>query len=147
MKLLRPHIPIGVRITVAQRQLKIMHGFVADQDKDEPNEVYLDRLLGHLASYLYKGGIFYPLQLDHDPALTNRKFSERTGKYKPDANDPRYLIYRTKDEHDIKTRVRGDGAQLSDLALRRKFKRIDKRVKAGKRAKPKKSYWWERSPS
>ena len=146
MRLLRPHIPIPVRIEVAARQLKQQFGHMVDRNLDEEDAVYLDRLLAILASQL-GAELFETLHLDHDPALTNRKFSERTGLYTPRANDPRFLVYRTKDEHDIKTRVRGDGAQLSDLALRRKFKRIDKRVKAGKRAKPKKSYWWERSPS
>ena len=28
--------------------------------------------------------------------------SERTGKYKPDANDPEFLVYRSADEHCIK---------------------------------------------
>jgi len=68
-----------------------------------------------------------PFQLDHDPALVNREFNKRNHRYTPDANDPVYLVYRTKDAHDIKTRVRGDGAQHSDLGLRRKMKRIERR--------------------
>jgi len=133
MKLPRPYIPIPIRIKVARRQLR---GFGASdalmtRAHGERPEVYLDRLLTGLS--LYFENLFRPLQLDHDPALCNRKFSPRTGKYKPDANDPRFLIYRTKLDHDFKTRVRGDGAQLSDLALRRKFKRIAKRTAEGKR--------------
>ena len=136
MKLPRPHIPIPTRIKVAQRQLR---GFGANdalmqKAHSETPDIYLDRLLNGLS--LYMGGtLFQPLHLDHDPALCNRKYSYRTGRYKPDANDPRYLIYRTYADHDIKTRVRGDGAQLSDLAKLRKTKRIAKRIKDGKRPK------------
>src|SRR5262245_54563679 len=133
MRLPRPHISIPTRIKVAQRQLR---GFGASEAMlkratTERQEVYLDRLLTCLSLYL--GPLFQRLHLDHDPALCNRKFSPVTRKYKPAANDPRYLVYRTKVDHDIKTRIRGEGAQLSDLALRRKFKRIEKRKAAGKR--------------
>jgi len=69
-------------------------------------------------------------QLDHDPALINRPYNPKiknvAARYTPNANDPNYLIYRTKEDHDIKTRVHGDGAQYSDLALRRKLKRIER---------------------
>lgn len=132
VKLPRPHIPLDVRIKVAQRQLRDQFGMTVDRDLGEEAEVYLDRMLTTLSICL-RDELFAPLQLDHDPALCNRKFSERTGKYKPDANDPRFLIYRTKFDHEMKTRVRGDGAQYSDLALRRKFKRIEKRQREGKR--------------
>jgi hypothetical protein len=135
MKLPRPHIPIPTRIKVAQRQLRGFGASDALMFKDimETPAVYLDRLLAGLSIYL--GVLFKPLHLDHDPALCNRKYSYRTGRYTPDANDPRYLIYRTQADHDIKTRVRGDGAQLSDLAKRRKTKRIAKRIKDGRRPK------------
>lgn len=134
MKLQRPYIPIRIRIKVASRQLR--HFGASDalltRERFEREDVYLDRMLTGLSLYL-NGNIFQPLHLDHDPALCNRKFFQRTMRYEPAANDPRYLIYRTEAEHDIKTRVRGDGAQLSDLALRRKFKRIEKRKREGKR--------------
>jgi len=128
MKLLRPHIPIPVRIAVVQKQLLRFDVAAPDREKGERQEVYLDRLLGLLSTLM--DALFEPLQLDHDPALTNRKKIFRNGKhvgYSPAANNPDYLIYRTKAEHDIKTRVRGDGAQYSDLALARKNKRIEKR--------------------
>lgn len=134
MKLPRPRIPIPTRIKVAQRQLRDQFGMIVDRDRDEDGDVYLDRLLTSLVLCI-GGKLFSPLQLDHDPALCNRKFSQRTGRYTPDANDPRYLIYRTQADHDLKTRVRGDGAQLSDLAKLRKTKRIAKRIKDGKRPK------------
>lgn len=134
MKLPRPHIPIEVRIEVAQRQLRGF-GMIVDRDSGEALDVYLDRQLALLALYLDSDNLLVPLHLDHDPALCNRKFSERTGRYTPAANDPNFLIYRTKLDHDLKTRVRGDGAQLSDLAMLRKNKRIAKRILTGKRPK------------
>ena len=55
-------------------------------------------------------------------------WNEQAGYYYPDANDPEFLIYRTKAAHDIKTRVHGDGAQLSDLAIARKRKRQERKL-------------------
>jgi len=136
MKLLRPYTPMPVRIKVVQRQLLRFDVAAPDREKGERQDVYLDRLLGLLSTLM--DALFEPLQLDHDPALTNRKKIFRNGKhvgYSPAANNPDYLIYRTKAEHDIKTRVRGDGAQYSDLALARKNKRIEKRREKNANAK------------
>lgn len=130
----RPHIPLEVRVKVAQRQLRDF-GMTVDRHAGQALDVYLDEQLALLALLLEEKNLFEPLHLDHDPALCNRKFSERTGRYTPAANDPKFLIYRTKTDHDLKTRVRGDGAQLSDLALLRKNKRIAKRILTGKRPK------------
>ena len=115
MKLHRPYIPIDVRLKVAERQLGRSWS-IRGQSPKERLRLMLKLLFAN-----------QPFQLDHDPALVNRKFNKRNHRYTPDANDPDYLIYRTKDAHDIKTRVRGDGAQHSDLGLRRKMKRIERR--------------------
>jgi hypothetical protein len=83
------------------------------------------------------------LRLDHDPALCNREQRvywrgddvqgmNRIVLYTPAANDPEHLIYRSHADHDIKTRVRGDGAQHSDLALRRIAKRRERKEARGK---------------
>lgn len=102
------------------------------------------------------------LHLDHDPALVNReKMIEIVGcrswkptrrcvivpkgakvlRYFPDANDPAHLFWRvggkTGSEHDVKTRVRGEHGQHSDLALARKNKRIEARLSGKKPAGPK----------
>ena len=138
MKLLRPYTPIPVRIKVVQRQLLRFDVAAPDREKGERQDVYLDRLLGLLSTLM--DALFEPLQLDHDPALVNRKKIFRNGKhvgYSPAANNPDYLIYRTKAAHDIKTRVRGDGAQYSDLALARKNKRIEKRRAKKEHGRPK----------
>jgi hypothetical protein len=132
MKLPRPYIPLAVRVAVAERQYW--------QEKGISDEVWQSIKLGLTQEMMLKGLLEQlfgtaEIHLDHDPALCNRKFNPRTGQYTPDANDPDFLIYRPVTDHNLKTRVRGDGAQLSDLALRRKFKRIEKRKRAGKRPK------------
>jgi hypothetical protein len=59
------------------------------------------------------------VHLDHDPSLVLRHFNEVTGKYTPDANDPKYLVYRTAEQHYEKTFLR-NGADFSDAAKRRR---------------------------
>ena len=116
MKLKRPHIPIPVRLQVIARQL---------QDDRRLYDVLTVAVLtmsdAAKLDYLLKckfGEDKY--HLDHDPPLCLRYFDVATGTYNPDANDPACLTYRTAAEHKIKTFVRGDGAQFSDMALRRR---------------------------
>jgi hypothetical protein len=73
--------------------------------------------------------------LDHDPPLCLREIVDaERGIYVPAADDPEYLIYRTGEEHRIKTFVRGDGAQLSDAGKRRKeIRRKRKEIEATSR--------------
>lgn len=117
----RPYVPIAVRVQVAERQLKakdakltasVLYGLVYDTDR---------RKLTFLLGFLFGDA---PHHLDHDPALVNRTWNNRTNDYQPRANDPEHLVYRTKVDHNIKTRVRGIGAQHSDLGLRRKNKAL-----------------------
>lgn len=84
------------------------------------------------------------LRLDHDPPLAlrpqHRKGLGRKTYYVPDANDPEHLKYRPHGpqhdgSHDVKTRVRGDHGQFSDLALIRREKR--RLGKAERKPKPK----------
>jgi hypothetical protein len=64
----------------------------------------------------------------------NRLFDFKAQDYVPPANDPAFLVYLSKDEHDIETRVRGLGAQRSDLGQRRYNKKVAKnRAKDKKR--------------
>ncbi len=147
-RLLRPHIPLKIRCAVARRQIveRIKHGLsssavltMAGQHRSSGKELKV--LLSYLARSL--GCEVSDLRLDHDPALENRPFNARTKKYMPDANDPEFLIYRTKEDHRIKTLVRGDGAQLSDAAIARKRKRKERKARrpktlwASRRFKPK----------
>lgn len=54
------------------------------------------------------------VQLDHDPALGLRKVDPVTGAYVPDANDPRYLIWRPRKEHAAKTTGRRGESRKGD---------------------------------
>lgn len=75
------------------------------------------------------------LRLDHDPALGTRKKVFRKGEhvdYEPAANDPAHLFYRPHaarfaGSHDVKTRVRGEHGQLSDIALVKRNRRLEER--------------------
>lgn len=62
------------------------------------------------------------VRLDHHPALAFREYDESTGKYTPDANDPRYLQWLTTAAHANKTNgIRGD------IACAAKIKRLTKK--------------------
>lgn len=121
MKLPRPYIPYEIRVQVAARQA-LAEDIVLPPEAD--NWSYTQQLR-ELLYALFDGA---KVHLDHNPALQNRKkvhySNNEFAGYDPPANDPRYLIYRTADNHRTKTLVRGDGAQHSDAALARKNKRI-----------------------
>ena len=124
MRLKRPHIPLSVRIKVAERQLRATG-----------KRPLLNYYLGS-DSQLLKGMLFdlfgdAPIELHHRPALINRQ--RLNDKYIPDANDPDYLVYLPTDDHDIETRVRGLHGQYSDLGLRRKRKRVERKEKGQRR--------------
>jgi len=131
MKLYRPHIADSLKLKVAERQLLMCNipPWPANIKVKERLFLSLRELFGT-----------EPCQCDHDPALVNREFDEDTGKYTPDANDPDYLVWRTKSEHDIKTRVRGDHGQHSDFALARKRKRKERKARRLKRKWPSRSF-------
>lgn len=129
-RLPRPYIPLSVKLVVSAFMLfRRGFTFVDFVCKDgETRASLLARRLAMLAPLLNCS--VKDLRLDHDPALVNRKKIRRGGVivgYRPAANDPNFLIYRTAHAHDIKTRVRGDGAQFSDLALARRERRRQKR--------------------
>lgn len=135
-RLYRPHIPIAVKVVVAERQVK-----------EKPNldwGVYLsvcwqnnsdrmEMLKGLLANRLHCE--IKDLRLDHDPPLAARPKERRgLGKrtyYIPDANDPDHLFYRPHGpqfagSHLIKTNVRGDHGQHPDRVLIKKQRRIER---------------------
>ncbi len=139
-RLHRPYIPLKIRREVAARQFCEKYpnqvGF-ALYYRGGGDGAVLKSLLIHLFGDR-------PYNLDHDPALENRRLYVRHGKtfYDPPANDPAHLIYREGgkpgdgSEHDIKTRVRGPGARLSDHAEARKRKRVSKNRELGRGAAP-----------
>ncbi|MDE2096842.1 MAG: hypothetical protein KGL39_06305 [Patescibacteria group bacterium] len=145
-KLPRPHIPLTTKLRVACHGLGDLFPddvIAAAKEAHALRDLLTDRL-GRLAALLECEA--KDLRLDHAPALVNReKLVElpdgnkiwtivvpsggRVLEYRPAASDPEYLVYRSRAAHDVKTRIRGDGAQLSDLALARKEKRRIKKKK------------------
>lgn len=133
MKLYRPYVPLAVRVLVAERQLGKIGWCPTDQTCALPLG---ERLFTNLRALFGDA----KSELHHRPALCNRRRYVRNGKvfYDPPANDPAHLVYLADDEHDIETRVRGVGAQRSDLGQARYNKKVarnrEKRVPRPKQA-------------
>lgn len=137
MKRPRPHIPLSVRVQVAERQLHESNptfwAFYVSALKG-PERIAapwtLTRRLRVLLGELFPDGEY---QLDHDPALILRWFSKGSGKYSPRANNPDYLIYRSRPDHQQKTTGRKPGAlrtvttKGSDIGLKTKFARLERK--------------------
>jgi hypothetical protein len=125
----RPYIPISVRVQVARRQWMLER--FDDPTLTSVRNLSESRQLAYMLGLLF---VEHP-ELDHDPALENRQFNPKTGKYKPDANDPRYLIYREKLLHLQKTTGRRPGAERtvtskgSDNWLAKKFRKLEGKQK------------------
>ena len=149
-KLLRPYIPLAVRVQVAERQFDAATTF---PHKNGPRNA--DVFRAFVDREPWKGRVSLREQLDlllqlmffdtkvelhHRPALINR-FRNDKGQYAPDANDPDFLVYLPVYDHDVETRVRGLHGQYSDLGLVRKNKRIAKN-----RDPKKKIYNWPSRP-
>jgi len=132
MKLVRPYIPLSVRIEVIARQLQACGKLPVLLDAMVIAMTQRERLEHLLAS---KFGT-EKIHLDHDPSLVLRYYDEETGEYDPPANDPRYLVYRTAEEHREKTFIRGDGAQFSDAAKRRR------KIKQERKEEPQRPRRW-----
>jgi hypothetical protein len=141
MKLYRPHIPLSVRVKVAERQFMQLcpdkAGYLVGKPRSSGNR--LKALLPLLATAF--GCEVSELRLDHEPALALRTVVSRrpylrgeTWVYDPDANDPEHLSYRPHGaqhagSHHVKTFVRGDGAQFSDIALIKRQRRRERPAK------------------
>lgn len=128
-RLYRPHVPITVKIAVAERQVTELSRLAA------PARPGWARLLWLLDVIARKTGCeIAELRLDHDPALAARPLmhKRKTGTivYKPDANDPDHLFYRPHGpqhagSHLVKTNVRGDHGQHPDRVLIKKARRLE----------------------
>lgn len=101
-------------------------------------------LLGQLSD-IVNGAKF---ELDHSPALILRDFKVDRRKppaawYSPNANDPGFLLYRPEGAHQEKTTGRKPGAERtvttkgSDIGLKAKFARLEKRTAKSRRPKAK----------
>src|SRR5262245_561611 len=125
MAVLRPYIPLSVRVAVATRMAQQAdYALVVDDilSTTEPLRRKLAQLL-----YLRFGDD--AVHLDHDPPLASRKVLKRGGVivgYRPAANDPDYLVYRVAENHRIKTNVRGEHGQYPDRVLIKKMRRLER---------------------
>jgi hypothetical protein len=135
-RLYRPHIPIEVRCRVILRQIgEMWPGRVINDHRTMPGglgqllksrlELFADITRCEVADF----------RLDHDPPLGARpkRLSTVLGHdvYTPDANDPDHLFYRPhgaqfEGSHDVKTRIRGDHGQFSDIALIKRQRRRER---------------------
>ena len=138
-RLYRPHIPLEVRCRVALRQLGELWPDQLLAEWDGPLGALLDLLLAKLGPLINDAEIV-EFHLDHDPALAAREKVFRKGVhvgYRPDANDPEFLIYREKTAHKMKTNLRGEHGQHPDRVLIKKNRRIEKKVKKSRSPRPK----------
>lgn len=136
-RLVRPHQPLSLKLTVARLQLgdqpDEVAEFVAVHAEHRNLGDALWEALEKIAERVGDGCTVADLHLDHDPALATRKKIYRCGLhvgYEPDANDPEHLRFRPhgsqfEGSHHIKTNVRGDGAQHPDRVLIKKNKRLE----------------------
>lgn len=129
-RLPRRHIPLSVRCEVAARQVERSGLSRAQFDEITP----LSERLAFLLTALFGGR---DCHLDHEPALVNRKqIRDVDGvllRYEPDEHDPAHLMYREKHDHLIKTTVRGDHGQFSDIVLAKRERRRQKKASGKKR--------------
>lgn len=129
MRLLRPAIPDSVKCRVALRQLGEMWPdavMAAAKDAGRIGKLAVE-LHARLAELLNCPPA--DLRLDHNPALGMRDKVFVKGVhvgYKPHANDPEHLVYRTHQDHLIKTNVRGDGALHPDRVYIKRAKRLER---------------------
>lgn len=119
-RLLRPYIPLDVRCQVAARQCEEKHGAGSHM---RPSRRSARLWLCDILILIFGDK---KVELHHRPALENRPFNKRTGKYKPEANDPDFLVYLEKHDHHIETHVRGICAQRSDTGQRNHQKALDR---------------------
>lgn len=127
--------PLPVQIEVARETLRDIGAYsIALQDDRKPHKQFLDGLLNAVAWHI--GCQRADLRLDHDPMLRVRKYRPRRGTpiaawYSPHAHDRRYLKWRPQPpqfegSHHVKTYVRGERGQYSDVALAKRQRRREK---------------------
>ena len=133
----RPYIPLKIRVRAAEIQATRMpripyQWWMFYHNAIEVGGLSMSKRLGYLLEAMFGGE---DVQLDHCPALCLRK-KVKDGRYKPDANDPIYLVYRLKPDHLKKTTGRNPGATRtittkgSDVWLAKKFRKLEKPKKS-----------------
>lgn len=137
-RLYRPHMPLSVKVLVAERDFskRFPRGWkpYALLAKDWTLARRLEWLLAQIARAI--GCEPKDLRFDHDPPLgarlRRRSGLDRKTYYTPDANDPEHIFARPhgaqfEGSHDVKTRIRGDHGQFSDLALIKRERRRERK--------------------
>jgi hypothetical protein len=137
--LMRPYIPVTVRLRAAELQAENAGTRISTQwwsHYDAVRRSWSDtKRLYWVLEALFGGK---DVQLDHDPALELRK-RRGNGGYVPDANNPRFLVYRTIADHRQKTTGRKPDAERtvtakgSDLWLAKKFRKLEQPKKSKSR--------------
>lgn len=96
----------------------------------------------------------HEVELDHSPALALRAWNPETNDTIPPASDPRYLVWRTKAEHRVKTFGRPATTAGSDIGEAARLKRLERDTaeyrtrllaKTPGRPRPKSKRWAKRS--
>jgi hypothetical protein len=126
VRLKRPYIPLAVRVAVSEKLVRSLGGMPFSAILSMRWRLGWNLNLAARIKGLPDGRSFH---CDHDPPLGTRPFSNRTGKYKPDANDPEHLFYRSEDDHRTKTFVRGEHGQYSDIVLIKRERRRNRPAK------------------
>lgn len=134
-RLLRPYIDVETKCRVALNGLGEMwpDDYLKIRLGHRGYGPILEVLLVRLAELL--GCEVAELRLDHNPPLGGRKKVFAKGEhieYDPPANSIMHLKYRPHGarfagSHDVKTRVRGERGQLSDIALVKRNRRLEER--------------------
>lgn len=130
-RLLRPNIDLETKLRVLLRQLGEFwpDGLIEEVKKKRELGKMVEARSNALAQVL--NCEVSALHLDHDPPLgARRKVYDADGNhidYDPPANDPDHLIYRERRAHFEKTHIRGERGQLSDWALIKKNRRLERR--------------------
>lgn len=164
-RLPRPLQPLSLKLTVALGQLGFSPDHVERQVEAAAEghslRTILDIMLASLAATF--GCPVDELRLDHDPPLAAREKLIRLPsgrkahavvvpkggtllRYFPDANDPRFLNYRPhsseyEGSHHIKTFIRGEHGQYSDVQIIKRQRRRDRKLKSRRKRKwPRRSY-------
>lgn len=156
-RLWRPTIPVEVKCRVVLRQLGEMFiDRVIESNRCRPGNAYLKgigvpttrpglgRLLAESLNRLAEllNCKVEDLRLDHDPALAlrQRRGEGKQTVYTPNANDAAHLLYRPhgtqfSGSHDVKTRIRGDRGQYSDIVLIKRERRRQQKTSKGTKTK------------
>lgn len=112
----------------------------AEPRRAVPMRVQRDRALALCADLMRKLGMVpvdaeVAFELDHDPALCLRPIDPTTGQHIPPQHEPSCLIWRTKEQHALKTRGRGATTAGSDVGEDRKTRQlVEARIERGEAA-------------